>query len=331
MSPRKKNTDDKPIAGHRRTSRPVSPRKRDEEAEALPPIGFNRLEMEQQMADLGKLMADQDFENIDEANDFLRDLLGSTGGMIPRHEAETPAEKAQELIFQAIDAPERRARKLIKDALKLDPNCVDAHILLGKMTDNLPEAILQFRKAVTAGAQSLGDEAFKENVGHFWGLVETRPYMRAVQSLASALWNYGEVDEAVTLYQELLSLNPGDNQGIRYQLLDALLLLRRHDEAADLLERFDDGMAHWAYNQALLLFRTEGRSEKARKALEEALDVNEYVPDFLLGIEEMPDPDEMPEMISFGDESEAVSYVFGAFPLWAATPGAQYWLNENLS
>ena len=42
----------------------------------------------------------------------------------------------------------------------------------------------------------------------------------------------------------------------------------------------------------------------------------------------MPDPDEIPDFISFGDETEAISYVFGAFPLWAATPGAQYWLSE---
>ena len=41
----------------------------------MPPIGFSRLEMEQQMADLGKLMAEQNFENVDEANDFLRHLL----------------------------------------------------------------------------------------------------------------------------------------------------------------------------------------------------------------------------------------------------------------
>ena len=328
MSTRKKGNDEKPTAGHRRAGRPLSPRKRAEEPEVLPPVGFSRLEMEQQMADLGKLMAEQDFENIDEANDFLRHLLEGSGGQIPHQPAETPAEKAQELIFQAVDAPERRARKLIKDALKLDPNCVDAFVLLGEMADNLPDAIAQFRKAVAAGERSLGADVFEEDRGAFWGLVETRPYMRAMQNLSSSLWNYGEVDEAVHLYQEMLALNPGDNQGARYPLLDALLLLRRHDEAAELLDQFDDGMAHWAYNEALLLFRTEGRSENAIEALETALEINEFVPDYLLGHEPMPDPDEMPEMISFGDESEAVAYVFGAFPLWAATPGAQYWLHE---
>lgn len=330
MSTPKKGNDEKPVAGHRRAGRPVSPRKQAEDPEVLPPVGFSRLEMEQQMADLGKLMAEQDFENVDEANDFLRNLLAESGGQIPSHEPETPEEKAQALIFQAMEAPERRARKLIKDALKLDPNCVDAYILLGEMADSLPDAIAHFRKAVAAGKRSLGNAIFEEERNIFWGLIETRPYMRAMQNLASSLWNYGEVDEAVELYQTMLMLNPGDNQGVRYPLLDALMLLRRDDEAAELLKRFDDGMAHWAYNEALLLFRTEGRSENATEALEIALDINEFVPDYLLGYEPMPDPNEMSEMFGFGDESEAVSYVFGAFPLWAATPGAQYWLHENV-
>ncbi|MFZ1756319.1 MAG: hypothetical protein WBO46_04970 [Caldilineaceae bacterium] len=331
MSTRKKGNDKKTTAGHRRAGRPVSRRQQEPDPETLPPIDFSRLDMEQQMADLSKLLAEQDFENINEANDFLRNLMESSGGQIPHREPETPEERAQELIFQAIDAPERRARKLIKDALKLDPNCVDAYILLGEMSDKLPDAIANFRKAVAAGEKSLGPETFAQDRGHFWGLIETRPYMRAAQNLAAALWTYGELEEAIQLYEEMLSLNPGDNQGVRYQLLDALLLIRRHEEAAALWDRFDDGMAHWAYNHALLLFRTEGRSRNALKALKEALNTNEFVPDYLLGFVDMPDPDEMSEAIIFGEESEAMAYVFSTFPLWASTPGAQYWLSENLS
>lgn len=330
MSTRKKGTDDKPAAGHRRAGRPVSQRRRDEEPDETTSSGFNRLEIEQQMADLGKLMAEQDFADFNEANDFLRNLLMGNEGKLPHDEAETPEEKAQELIIQAVDAPERRARKLIRDALKLDPHCVDAYVLLGEMSDSLPSAITEFRKAVAAGEQTLGQEILENAHGKFWRLIETRPYMRALRNLALSLWNYGEVDEALALYNKMLKLNPDDNQGIRYKLLDALILLRRHDEAVDLLDSFDDGMAHWAYNQALLLFRTEGRSKKTEDALQTALDINEYVPDYLLGLEPMPDPEEMPETFSFGDESEAIAYVFGAFPLWAATPGAQYWLQENM-
>lgn len=330
MPARKKSTPTQPGAGHRRSSRPLPAPQRDEDFDEMPPMPMSRLEMEQQMAELGRILSEQEFRTAEEANEFLQNLLNESGGRIPHREPETPAEKAMALIIEAEDAPQRRARKLIKDALKLDPNCVDAYILQGDMADSLPDAIKFYRQAVSVGEKALGPAIFTEHTGHFWGMVETRPYMRAMQKLASALWTYGEAVEAIGLYQRMLELNPGDNQGIRYPLLNALIMLRRHEDALGLMGDYDDFMAHWLYNYALLLFRMEGRSRAAKKAMQAALDANELVADMLLGFEEMLDPDDMPDMMQFGEESEATAYVASCFPLWAATPGAQYWLQENL-
>lgn len=330
MPPRKKSTPSQPSAGHRRSSSPLTSPKRDEDFEDMPPMPMSRLEMEQQMAELGRILSEQEFKTADEANEFLQNLLNESGGRVPHRTPETPAEKAMALIIEAENAPERRARKLIKDALKLDPNCVDAYILQGDMADSLPNAIKLYRQAVNVGEKALGPAIFTEHTGRFWGVVETRPYMRALQTLASALWTYGEAVEAIGIYQTMLELNPSDNQGVRYPLLNALIMLRRHEDALALLGDFDDSMTHWLYNYALLLFRMEGRSKAAKKAMQEALDANELVADMLLGFEEMIDPDDMPDLMQFGEESEATAYVASCFPLWASTPGAQYWLQENL-
>lgn len=329
MTPQKKSTPPQSGAGHRRSSRPLSSPKRDEDFEEMPPIPMSRLEMEQQMAELGRILSEQEFNSADEANEFLQNLLNETGGRIPHKEPETPAEKAMALIIEAENAPERRARKLIRDALKLDPNCVDAYILQGEMADSLPDAIQFYRQAVAVGEKALDPEHFDKNRGHFWGIIETRPYMRGLQTLASALWTYGEASEAIGIYQTMLELNTNDNQGVRYPLLNALLTLRRHEDALALLDDFDDYLAHWLYNRALLLFRIEGRSKAARDAMQEALEANELVADMLLGYEEMFEPDEMPDLMQFGEESEATTYVASCFPLWMTTPGAQYWIQEN--
>ncbi len=74
----------------------------------------------------------------------------------------------------------------------------------------------------------LGPEFFEENVGHFWGIVETRPYMRARLGLAFTLWGTGERDAAIEQAQDMLRLNPGDNQGVRYPLMLWLLETERH-------------------------------------------------------------------------------------------------------
>ena len=76
---------------------------------------------------------------------------------------------------------------------------------------------------MAAGERALGAQAFEEDVGHFWGLLETRPYMRARAGLAASLWTAGDEVEAVEHYQDMLRLNPGDNQGHRYVLLGCLL------------------------------------------------------------------------------------------------------------
>ena len=41
------------------------------------------------------------------------------------------------------------------------------------------------RKVVAIGEKNLGKD-FKEFAGHFWGFIETRPYMRARERLAQA-------------------------------------------------------------------------------------------------------------------------------------------------
>jgi tetratricopeptide (TPR) repeat protein len=73
------------------------------------------------------------------------------------------------------------------------------------------------------GELALGPEGFKEYDGHFWGFLETRPYMRARHGLALALLKLGEEEEAMKHFRAMLKLNPGDNQGIRYLLLGCLL------------------------------------------------------------------------------------------------------------
>jgi tetratricopeptide (TPR) repeat protein len=284
------------------------------------------------MADLGKLLNEQDFESIDEVNAFLENLLAESGGMIPVSEPETPLEKAQELVYQAQQTENiKKAIRLARKALDISEECADAYLLLGNLeAETLEQMREYFEKAVAAAQRSLPAELFTEAKGHFWGLIETRPYMRARAELANLLWELGEPETAIGHYREMLELNPGDNQGLRYVLLTCLLQLYRNDEAVALLKQYDDdAFATWHYHRALLAFRQHGRSPEADEALEAAIEQNEYIPEFLLGLEEMPFDDALPDIHGWGDESEAVLYAVRGVVLWAQTPGAQRWLAEK--
>ena len=286
------------------------------------------------MADLGKLLASQEFASIDEANAFLQKLLHDNGGRLPELPTETPLEQAQALVVQADEtlSPKQRLA-LAKRALAISPDCADAYCLLAEL-DPSPARKLEFlEQAVAAGEQTLGPEMFTESIGHFWGMVETRPYMRSLAGLAELSWVLGNRARAMKIYTRMLALNPSDNQGVRYALATCLLEERTPQARASLQKLLggypDDGAANWAYNRALLTFQQEGEASlTAQRALKAAFKVNSHIPKFILGDRRMPT--ELPRYIGFGDENEAVEYVAFAIAAWTQTPGAIAWLRAHL-
>ena len=248
-------------------------------------------------------------------------MKGFLGEMLGGPAAGTPLDKAQELMYQAFGTPDPEERvKLAKQALDLCPDCADAYVLLAEHTKSRKEALDLFEKGVAAGERALGPKAFQEDVGHFWSLLETRPYMRAREGLASKLWTMGRRDEAIKHLQDMLRLNPGDNQGVRYTLAGWLLAEGRDEELARLLKEYDEGSANWAYTKALVAFRQDGDTPETRKLLKVAQKANKHVPAYLLG--RKPLPQERPSYYSPGDQNEAVFYVGTALSGWKETPGS---------
>ena len=282
---------------------------------------------EQMLQNIGKLLQEREFGSADEANAYLQELLSSGG--IPALASTNPLDRAQELMYDAWEATGSRRIKLARQALAISPDCADAYVLLAEEARSLPEAKRLYEQGVSAGERALGPQTFEEDAGHFWGIIETRPYMRARAGLASCLWQLGERQAAIDHYADMLRLNPGDNQGIRYVLANCLLRQGDDIALAKLLDQYkDDAMAEWLYTRALLAFRREGAGKKANAALKKALKENEFVPAYLLGKKRLPR--QLPDYIGFGDENEAVSYAAGALAIWRETPGALDWLSSNL-
>jgi tetratricopeptide (TPR) repeat protein len=238
------------------------------------------------------------------------------------------AERAMELIDQAIETPDPdQCVQLAQQALSLYPDCADAYLLLAESACSSKESIDLLRQAVAAGERAVGEKRFKQYAGHFWGHLETRPYMRARHTLANELWLAGDRAEAIDHYRAMIELNPGDNQGVRYVLAACLLQECRDAELETLLNQYaDDDSAAWHYTRAVLAFRREGDGDDARKRLRDAMRQNKFVPEFML--DQRPLPPDPPRYIGRGDESEAIEYTFSFRPGWRATPGAIAWLRR---
>ncbi|MFH0796056.1 MAG: SEC-C metal-binding domain-containing protein [Candidatus Omnitrophota bacterium] len=290
----------------------------------------DRRATEKVTSDLTRLIRNKEFTSIDDANRYLKETMDKHGGRVPATPPRNALESAQDIMYEAWDREDKQERTLLaRKALAISPDCADAYVLLAEETAvGLPEAKKLSQKGVEAGERALGQEGFKEHAGHFWGVLETRPYMRARLGLVQTLWEMNEHEEALRYYREMLKLNPNDNQGIRYILVHSLARLSRYKELEDLLESKeypDDCAPDWLYTKALLCFIKTGPSPEANSLLDKAKRVNPYVPDYLTGRKRIPDT--LPETIKVGGEDEGYCYAEKFLPIWQRVPGAIDWLN----
>ncbi|RUX11572.1 tetratricopeptide repeat protein, partial [Mesorhizobium sp. M2A.F.Ca.ET.042.01.1.1] len=171
---------------------------------------------------------------------------------------------------------------------------------------------------------ALGSEGFEEYAGHFWGFLETRPYMRARAGLAAALWRLGRHQEAIGHYQAMLKLNPNDNQGIRYVLAGHLLARDDIKALKKLIRQYeDDGAAAWLLHSGAS--RLPGKRPGCRQTGRGSLAGQQPCAWRSIG---QAASGAMDGYITMGGEDEAADYVEASGKVWQSTPGAVEWLVE---
>jgi tetratricopeptide (TPR) repeat protein len=295
----------------------------------LPPA--SRSTGEKMMRDVQKALASKSFVDLAEMNDFLK-VLTSPGlkKSLADLEPESLKDEAQELAFDAMEAESKpQARKPAKLALAKDPDCVDALALLADIDAKSPQqAIAGLEKAVAAGERSLGTKFIKENKGDFWGLLETRPYMRALEQLAGLLRGEELYPDAIRHYETMLALNPDDNQGVRDPLLGLYLATGNLEGASKLLRDYkNDSMANFAWGRALECYLAADLPG-AVTALEDARKTNRFVELDLSG--QKPMPKHLPGMYSAGSDEEAILCLDNLSLAWVKHKEAVFWLLDQL-
>ncbi|MCY3625917.1 MAG: hypothetical protein OXH82_04310 [Candidatus Dadabacteria bacterium] len=238
--------------------------------------------------------------------------------------------RAQDIMYDAWESGDMRERiAMAKKALAVSDLCADAWIDVAYETSDIVEARELYERAAAAGKEAveleLGPGAFADYAGDFWRILPTRPYMRAVAGLSDLMWDMGEREESIALIREMLRLNPNDNQGMRSYLISKLFALDDLSEVENLLEIYrEPDFAEWHWNMALLTFRREGDSADAASILDQAIEVNPFVPKLLTGA--TPVPVSMPPQYSLGSPEEAISYAFLNGKNWSDTKGALTWV-----
>lgn len=280
--------------------------------------------MKSHMTNLNRLLARQNFKDKKELEAFLNNLTGiSLDDLSPMN--LTPEEQAEDLVSEAYELSPAKAKKNIEKALELNPNCIEAYEYLASIAKKAEKVLEMLNKGIAIGWEKFGGKFLKENKGVFWGIHETRPFMRCLYHKTEMLVLEGKTAEGVAIMEEMLELNDHDNQGVRFPLLSALIILGETEKFKKLNKTFADDKysASILYSRALFAFKTEGDSANARKMLKEAFEKNPYVAKMLLDADT---PFTGVESYSLGTPEEAEVYLMYGIFAWYKTQGAIEWL-----
>jgi tetratricopeptide (TPR) repeat protein len=107
------------------------------------------------------------------------------------------------------------ARELLMEVLCTDLRCIDAHAHLGNLEfERSPErAIVHYEIGMRIGELSLPPD-FDGVL--LWGRIYNRPFLRCLHGYGLCLWRLDKLSNAQQVFERILSLNPNDNQGVRF-------------------------------------------------------------------------------------------------------------------
>jgi hypothetical protein len=213
-------------------------------------------------------------------------------------------------------------------ALDIDPDQLDAYIILSKATQTKAEQIAFLSEGARRGHKRWAEEIKRPAESHFWLDVDTRPFMRNVHWLTLLQWETGERNEAITNGKFLLKINPNDNQGIRYLLLNWYPVTQNWDAHSKLIKKYtNDSGSDYLYARCLNLFHYE---QDADVALKEAFEANPYVSEYLIDQKRQPPKDNsaLSGFVTQGSEAEAHVYAKASRDGWSSVKGALDWLSD---
>ena len=126
----------------------------------------------------------------------------------------------------------------------------------------------------------------KDCIGDFWGIIETRPYMRLYFEYMELSKKLGKMEVAANIGEEMLRLCEGDNLGIRYSLMHIYAYLEREKPVLELLKRYKDEYSIQFYLPVSVLYYKIDDEEKSKLYIKKCMEINEDTKTFLKGLTE---------------------------------------------
>ena len=279
---------------------------------------------------LQEFLKNNNVENIDEANEKLQEFIK----MYNKGEIEyenTPLDDAYEILEEAQNAKtEKEAIKLAKKAYEKSKECFDAILFQCDLEENGIKRMKLLDDGLEFEKSRLTKEKYfdKENIGHFYGIFETRPYIRGLVIKAEYLLEEGKISQAENVCREVLRLNENDNMGARYLLMAIYATLEKENDMLKLYKKYPEEDLEMIFPLFALYYKL-GNDKKAKEYLNRIDKCNSNFVKFFNGtIKESKNVSS--GYYSRGDSSEIFMYLNRYDYLLITMPKLHEYVIENL-
>lgn len=243
---------------------------------------------------------------------------------------KTALDSAYELLEKAENTKSKpQAIKYAKEAYKMCSACFDAIILQAELEDNPLKNIKLLEEGLENEKNRLIGEKFfeKDNIGSFYSVFETRPYIRGLRVKVEYLINDGKIKQARDVCKEILRLNKSDNTGARYLLMAIYAYLEDENEMLKLYKKYPEEDLEMLFPVFALYYKV-GNDKKAKEYLNR---INKAKPHFIKIFKNtIKENRNVPGgYYTKGDSSEVLMYFSVYVFLIITMPNISYYVLEN--
>ncbi len=263
----------------------------------------------------------EDLEGVAEVPSLPDDLSDAERALLRVHDA-----------CEHLEGDSALAREVAEEALALDSGCPDALVLLWSLESQESDAALALARRAHESARERIEQLphWREGIDDLYrGDPGCRGLVRAHCALALSLWARGDRHDAIGIAARVIGLNPTDNMGMRWHLVNWYLIQGMVRKAYRLLRDYPGERIGAALSAAALVeYLRSGPGDAARKALRGLAELNMPL---LMEITGDRRPDPCPEYVDMfvpGEVTELAVWGRLLWHTWDAHPEAKEWLGN---
>lgn len=245
------------------------------------------MKSEDKVIRLDSFLSNKKIESEDDINNLVSDFISLYNSNIDKELTEENAKTSNDFLELAENASsKKKALKYAKKALELDSENLDAEVMIAELSSTSNDALIKkYKKIIDKSTKELTNQGYfdDDNIGQFWLILETRPYMRLLDRYTNALIECMKVHLAIDECKEMLRLCENDNLGARYSLMHLYVYLEDEQSALELYKRYEEEGTQFLLPLSILYYRL-GNLTEATKYLKELKNVNEDTNKFFYAI-----------------------------------------------